>query len=158
MRLPARFTRWLADRLIWRAMARPADFIIGNPAEPYLLRWWLVPRNRWLNVYLHHFQRSDDPRAMHDHPWVNLSLVLRGEYLERMPGRDVVRRAGEMVGRRATAAHRIELTSAPAWSLFLTGPITRRWGFHCPKGWRHWKLFVSGTSIDARGQVGRGCD
>lgn len=33
----------------------------------------------------------------------------------------------------------------PAWTLCITGPITRRWGFWCPDGWKFWKdFFASG--------------
>ena len=48
----------------------------------------------------------------------------------------------------------------PAWSLFITGPVTREWGFHCPQGWRHWKDFTSYREVgeDGRGCIGRGCE
>jgi hypothetical protein len=44
---------------------------------------------------------------------------------------------------------------APCWTVFITGPIVREWGFHCPKGWVHWREFT-----DARdsGSIGKGCD
>ena len=66
------FARWV----IGKAAKRPPNAIIGGPENPYLLRWWLIPRNRWFNVYLHQFKRSDDDRALHDHPWINASIVL----------------------------------------------------------------------------------
>ena len=47
---------------------RPPDFVIGGADRPYMRRWYLVPKNTQLNVYLHHFRRSDDDRALHDHP------------------------------------------------------------------------------------------
>ena len=35
------------------------------------------------NLYLHEFSRSDDDRALHDHPWLfNLSVLLSGTYVE----------------------------------------------------------------------------
>lgn len=61
---------------------RPPNFVIGRPEDPYLLRWFLVPRNRFLNVYLHKFLRDDDDRALHDHPWWFVSVVLKGTYRE----------------------------------------------------------------------------
>ena len=70
-----RFFERIADR-------RPPDFIVGGKEDPYMLRWWIIPRNRWFNVYLHNFLRSDDDRAHHDHPWWNFSILLRGEYTE----------------------------------------------------------------------------
>lgn len=45
---------------------------------------------------------------------------------------------------------------APCWTLFITGPRVREWGFHCPdRGWVHWKQF---TAADDPGAIGRGCD
>lgn len=136
---------------------RPPDFVIGPPEAPYLRRWWLVPRNRWCNVYLHQILRSDDDRALHDHPWWNVSIILRGSYIEVMPGqRDKYRNVGSVVFRRAEQLHRlvIDKISGPAWTLFITGPRVREWGFQCPKGWVPWHEF---TKPGAKGQVGKGC-
>jgi len=30
--------------------------IIGD-GSPYMLRWFVIPKNRWLNVYVHKFLR-----------------------------------------------------------------------------------------------------
>lgn len=143
-------------------------FVIGEEDNPYLIRWFVIPRNRFFNIYLHNFRRSDDDRALHDHPWNNCSILLKGEYVEI--GKDEkegypfykFRSAGHIAFRQAESAHRIELYSdekgkpIPVWTLFLTGPVRRRWGFHCPQGWRHWKEFVS--LRDGGNSVGRGCD
>lgn len=53
---------------------RPPDVVIGGFQNPYLLRWYVIPRNPVFNVYVHLFLRSDDDRALHDHPWANLSV------------------------------------------------------------------------------------
>jgi hypothetical protein len=147
-------------RLPWK---RSPDFIIGSPDRPYLLRWWLIPRNRFFNVYLHKIMRDDDDRALHDHPWANLSIILSGGYLEWRSHAwdkymDVVWRGrGSIVFRRATDAHRLSLGAdgTPCWSLFITGPRVREWGFWCPQGWRVWHEFVDAKDS---GQVGRGCE
>ncbi|WP_137387987.1 hypothetical protein [Rhodoligotrophos defluvii] len=157
-------------RLIARIQQRKPDVIIGGAERPYLRRWWIIPRNRWLNVYLHQFLRDDDDRALHDHPWVNCSILLDGAYHEIMPvvasnptGPVLVRyrTAGSIVVRRPESAHRIALDKidgapVPCWSLFLTGPVVRSWGYWCPRGWRHWRVF---TNPDDGGATrGRGCD
>ena len=138
--------------IVLRWYPRAPDFVIG---ERYLVRWWVIPRNRFFNVYLHRIARDDDDRALHDHPWWNLSILLRGSYREITPAGELVRRAGQLVLRRADASHRLEVVSGPVWTLFVTGPVVREWGFHCPNGWRAWTEFV-----DARdaGTVGRGCE
>jgi hypothetical protein len=61
---------------------REPDLYIGGKDDPYLLRWYLIPRNRFFNVYLHKIVRSDDDRALHDHPWWWLSVMLKGRYAE----------------------------------------------------------------------------
>lgn len=58
------------------------DGINGGPRRPYLTRWHVLPRNKWLNVYLHRFVHGDDDRALHDHPWHSASLILDGRYIE----------------------------------------------------------------------------
>lgn len=168
-----RLWTWIVAKL-----RRPPDFIVGGTERPYLLRWWLIPRNRWLNVYLHKFVRDDDDRSLHDHPWRSLSIVLRGGYYDLTHGPDgtLCRRwygPGAVVARSATAAHRVELlrraepfasgptmridrlVEIPAWTLFITGPRVREWGFWCPQGWVPWQQFVS---RDDGGAVGKGCD
>lgn len=124
-------------------------FIIGGRDDPYLVRWYLVPRNPYLNVYLHKFVRSDDDRALHDHPWWFLSLILKGAYIEHRQDGTTLRSRGSIARREPTTLHRVELLphstldhhEEPVWTLFLTGPKVREWGFKCPKGWIHWKEF-----------------
>lgn len=142
------------------AASRNPDFIIGGKENPYMLRWWVIPRNKFFNIYLHHFLRSDDDRALHDHPWMNCSYLLKGTYTEWTiaPGgvhKNRVAKSGSFKFRDAKFAHRIELHDGPCWSLFITGPVVREWGFHCPKGWRSWKIF---TSARDKGDIGLGCD
>lgn len=146
---------------------REPDFIIGTAERPYLRRWWVIPRNRWFNIYLHHFLRSDDDRALHDHPWVNCSILLRGRYLEHRPDGQVLLRKPwrpwapwRLTFRLPTSAHRVELRrtdsghEAPVWTLFITGPKVREWGFWCPRGWVPWQRFVA---VGKPGEVGAGC-
>ncbi|MBB5444630.1 MULTISPECIES: hypothetical protein [unclassified Paraburkholderia] len=152
----------IADRIISRLTRRGPDFIIGDVADPYLVRWWVIPRNRFFNIYLHRFLRSDDDRALHDHPWSNLSILLRGKYVEHTIAHGGInvrteRRAGDCKLRLfGSAAHRLELTDGECWTLFVTGPRYREWGFHCPLiGWVHWRRF---TAADNPGEIGKGCD
>ncbi len=144
---------------------RAPDFVIGPAERPYLLRWWIVPRNRLANLYLHRFCRSDDDRALHDHPWVNVSIILTGVYLEHLPdGAVKLRKAWRpwapwrMTFRRAVAAHRIELIDGgrTVWTLFITGPKIRTWGFWCPQGWRRHDVFASLTASGS--EITRGCE
>lgn len=133
-------------------MVRKPDFTIGGD---YLRRWYLVPRNAWSNLYLHEIVRSDDDRALHDHPWDNRSFVLFGGYIEHTPEGRIERRPGDVVERAAEALHRLELFQGQrAISLFSTGPKRRDWGFACPQGWVPWWEF---TDPSDGSQVGPGC-
>jgi hypothetical protein len=139
-----------ADELM---ASRNPDFIIG---DNYLRRWWVVPRNKNVNIYLHEINKSDDDRAFHDHPWVNTSFLIRGSYIEHTPEGVFQRNAGDIIERPATALHRLEVVdNARVISLFITGPIVREWGFDCPQGWRHWTEYTKGDGNHSG--VGRGC-
>lgn len=172
----AMIARMLAAVARRYAARRPPDLIIGTVDNPYVHRWWVIPRNEVCNIYLHLFLRDDDDRALHDHPWDNASLVLASGYNEVVPvdatqpagqTRSIERKLGDLIRRTAEDAHRVVLRRdehgrpIPAWSLFMTGKLRRTWGFWCPKGWRHYKKFVE-LKIDSEGRgvssVGRGCD
>ena len=156
----------LTERLFVLAHSRAPDVIIGmdyRQGRPdYLRRWYVIPRNRWLNIYLHRFGRDDDDRALHDHPWLfNCSIVLRGMLAEITPHPSPkwgqIRRglsAGDWRFRWGRSPHRLELRSPHAWTLFITGPRIREWGFYCPKGWVHWRDF---TDPNDSGKIGPGC-
>ncbi len=150
----------LRNRMVRIEAGRGPDQIIGTAEDPYLLRWFIIPRNRWFNIYYHVFCRSDDDRALHDHPWWNISLLLDGSYTEHTiaaggVNRRTIRHQGALVLRGAKAAHRIELHAGPCRTLFITGPKIRDWGFHCPQGWRHWRIFTSNSGNVS--SIGRGC-
>jgi hypothetical protein len=180
MRLPLflqrRLTAWAFDV----AVSREPDRIIGEKHAPYMHRWYVTPwssfdrhsvptsiwdalRRQLPNIYVHRFFRSDEDRALHDHPWANMSIVLFGSYAEhtiRAGGISDrhIRSTGSIVMRRARAAHRVELidTRKPVLTLFVTGPKIRDWGFHCPHGWRRWQDFTA--TKDGASVIGRGCE
>ena len=175
MRIPEVLRRRLLARAIRAMASRPADDPIGPKGNPYLERWHLLPKRACFNFFLHRVRRSDDERALHDHPWWNLSIILEGGYLEIVPAdrrrpagptRVIHRQPGSVILRRATAAHRLVLLRhhdaqgnaldlAAAITLFATGPVLRPWGFWCPQGWRSRREFTA----TADGQpLGRGCE
>ena len=144
-----------------RTPKRAPDLVLTrDDGSVYLKRWWMIPRNRFLNVYFHEFLGSDEDRALHDHPWWFVSILLQGSYWEHLKGGLVVlRTVPSVVLRRADTAHRVELPcetmrlvsgrtarylpdrEIPAYTLVFTGPKIRSWGFWCPQGWVHWRRF-----------------
>lgn len=128
----------------------------------YLSRWHVIPRNPWFNIYLHKFTGSDDDRALHDHPWWSISFLLRGRMLEHYrlrpsePHTQITRWVHRLwpVVRAPGFSHRLELVAGPAWTLFITGPVLRDWGFWCGTRWVPWQMFTDRTG----NKIGRGCD
>jgi hypothetical protein len=181
------------------AVRRKPDQVIGEAENPYLFRWYLTPwreayadippaeRSWWQglvsrlpNVYLHCFLRSDDDRALHDHPWNWGSFLLDGRYVEvthepsglgvPLRGADYatvdvladylfVTRTyspGTFRWHRAEFAHRLVIPKGQkTWTLFFCGWRRREWGFHCPQGWVHWRVFTDPSTGGAT--VGKGC-
>ncbi|MGH8701541.1 MAG: hypothetical protein ACREVR_10275, partial [Burkholderiales bacterium] len=110
----------------------------------------------WFGMRLHNTMRPDRDRHLHDHPWWNVSLILKGGYVEKLPvsqksarwhmhtsdgvmvedARFARRDVGAIVVRRATDRHSlVALSCVPCWSLFIVGRKRRGWGFHTPQGW-----------------------
>ena len=131
-RLLARYARRLMAR-------READVAIR---APYLHRWHVTPKNRFLNVYLHRYHASDPGPELHDHPWHSLSYLIDGELREETPAGTVRHQAGAFVLRRAARMHRIHLAGEQATTLFITGPKFRDWGFMTAGGWVHWREYL----------------
>lgn len=151
--------RHIATHLNARGELGP-DFVIRHGANVYLQRWYVIPRNPIFCIYLHRFLGDDEDRAMHDHPSVSLSWILKTGYWELTPDGKFWRRAGALIARKATQFHRVVLERdennkpMPAISLFFFGPKYRNWGFDC-KPWRPWQEF---TAPGDPGSVGKGCD
>lgn len=149
--------RWAIDNIL--ASDREPDFTIEGEGGAYLHRWWIIPRNPVLNVYLHWILRDDDDRALHDHPWCNITLLLWGGYDEvvfRDPelgplggytGRR--RRQGDIIARTGSVAHRLQThTHSPAITLFITGPTYRHWGFWTIGGWLRHDIYLAETRTE----------
>lgn len=153
---------WLIRKVAWR---KPDMTIYRRDNEHYIHRWYVTPRNRYFNVYLHQTLLDDD-EPPHDHPWANVSILLRGGYWEtvfnplqdsrgvwHLPGFVRWRPPGSVVFRRATRVHRLTVENTDAresWSLFITGPVVRDWGFWGKRGWITHKLIldiVYGTGV-----------
>jgi len=144
------------------SLKRPPDVVInGNEnGEEYLRRWHLIPRNRFMNIYLHHFVGDDPGRDFHDHPWGSLSVCLKGRMIESYDrrrsgvfGQNVYHRTrtirpGSIHYRKATFLHRIDQVLKGTWTLFITGPKIREWGFlhaipyNNIDKWTHWKEYL----------------
>lgn len=146
------------------------------PDDPYLDRWTLFSC-RWFQVLLHRFHRSDNA-AVHDHPWWFVSLVLWRGYREQIRrarfGHQVIQYVRRwplsLAFRRAEDRHRVILlpavktrellvpgTTAPAWTLVITGPRRRTWYFYPQNVRVPWRVLTQyGEGLIER-QIAAGC-
>ena len=134
----------LRAALMRHAMRHPYLHIHNTQGSRYMGRWWLLRGRpaeedcpwwlRWCPVAarIHHIQRPDDDRHLHDHPVDFRTLILEGEYDEEdIFGQVRTLRAGESYPSRAERFHRITRVSVPfgVWTLFVIGPRRNTWGF-----------------------------
>lgn len=124
--------------------------ITGLNGSEYLVRRYLLPKNKFFNVYLHKFLGSDDDRALHDHPWFSFSIILKGNLIEHLPdGSELLLNRWSIKFRPPKYLHRIELPEGTtALTLFITGPVVRTWGFVCPQGWMPWNRYNKNGGCD----------
>ena len=125
---------------------QPHQVIPNRDGATYLRRWYLIPRNPFFNVYLHHFLSSDDDRALHDHPWWFVSVILRGSYIEVSENTE-----GKMTAlvRTSITGIRSELVRTSVTDIWTT--FWRRWIAFRPATYRH-RVVLSSTS-DERDEV-----
>jgi hypothetical protein len=126
----------LLDRLF------PKKAIVNCDRNVYLHRWFVV-RTKFLGVFIHKFELSDEDRALHDHPWNFLVVPLFRGYNEfNAKG---VHRVWPIIGtrfRRGTYRHRVELIDGkPSWSLFFRFRRFRIWGFWPKTGFMAWNVW-----------------
>lgn len=150
---------WFKNLLKLRWNPEP-DFAVEQNDAPYIVRWWVIPRNRFFNIWVHKIYQSDTDEGMHDHPWHNFTFILKGAYDEIMLTYSknlihsysdqmnfydcerslIERKRFNFVFRNAREPHRL-IVKSPVTTLFITGPVVREWGFHCKNGWVHWETF-----------------
>lgn len=171
----------LTDWLINRAKRTPYFHLQHGDGSEYMARWWLVPYRHlhalawWRNplgwllqqfdiaVRVHHIATADLDRALHDHPWDFISVVLRGGYLEARP-RNISpcfeghgtedsfyteRCTGSIGYRRATDRHRIISVKPNTYTLFITFKKVQWWGFYTPMGKVYYRDYASVHNKDA---------
>lgn len=131
----------VAEWLIRRSQKTPYQHIYGKDGDMYMGRWWLFnpypypeeKRKNWfpISIRIHHIQRKDDDRHLHDHPWNARTIIIKGGYTEiresqgqfyRSPGSTAKLNYGEY--------HRITYVKPEgAWTVFITGKYQGTWGF-----------------------------
>ena len=117
---------------------------IGHDQDPYMRKWFAwCP---WFGIRVHNILRSDPDVHLHDHPWDFVSILLTGGYTEVLPvgGGSVAFRLWprwSVVRRKAEDLHCL-LVSRPLWTLVLTGPKRKSWGFQTGQGMIPWRKYL----------------
>jgi hypothetical protein len=115
---------------------------LGEPECPYARRW-VLNLGRFGSLRVHHWVASDDQRFPHDHAWWFLTVVLRGGYTDISdmtsdwvpPSTTSTFRIHDHVRapavrfRSAQHRHKVKVDHDGAWTVLLTGPPVRDWGF-----------------------------
>lgn len=144
----------------------PVEFarkvIIGRIDNPLMIRWALF-RVDAIGIYIHKFCRSDYERALHDHPWPFISVILRGGYFEThnqtLDGKITSewRAPGSVLLRPAEWRHRVEIDPGKtSWSLVIVGRRSRAWGFFLDSGWCWWRKTNYDAAICEDGPIHHG--
>lgn len=145
-RRPPGFWNWLLGR---------SDIYLDDGSDDCYMERWRIVQTPWFQLRVHHILRSDYDRALHDHPFDFISLILSGSYMEITPESEAPIRwplrlphvylPGELNIKRAENLHRLVL-EAPVWTLVLAGAVRRKWGFKHPDG--TWTPAKSSTNGD----------
>lgn len=118
---------------------------IGLNGSEYMRRYFVLGSrgdgDSRRSVRIHHIMRSDDARALHDHPWGFITIGLWGSYTEIRPSSTRTVRAPWIIVHRAEDLHRLVL-DRPVWTLVFTGRRTRDWGFMVGDEWVGWERFT----------------
>lgn len=93
----------------------------------YVRRWYL--QTPWYSIRVHHWLHSDGKRFFHDHAWWFLTLVRRGGYTDVTPNGQERMRVGSLRFGPSPHRHWVEVDASGCWTVLLTGPKVRRWGF-----------------------------
>lgn len=113
---------------------------LGRPDCPYLRRW--VLDLGLFSLRVHHWLASDDQRYAHDHPWWFVTLCLAGGYWDLGERGTYRARRGSVRYFGSSHRHMVKVDPGGCWTLLLTGPERRVWGFWVNgRFWRRNKYF-----------------
>lgn len=103
-----------------------------DPSKDYLWRLRIV-QTPLFGIYLHKLCGPDARSILHNHPWAFVSFVLKGGYMEFVPGpfyaqSRYIKRVN--MKRFNKSYHWIaELDRTPTWTLVFVGRRRRVWGY-----------------------------
>ncbi len=118
----------------WVKMFKPSKEIVSKEGIVHFRRWTAMT-TPWFSVYVHQILEPDSDEHLHNHPWSLRSLVLRGQYVEKMQIQEgmayTLRKPGHYAFRSLSDYHKIdEVVDGPVWTLNLVGKRENDdWGY-----------------------------
>jgi hypothetical protein len=133
----------------WELLGPPLVLVDESNGYEFLRRYRLV-QTPLFSIFVHRMEVPDPGTDLHDHPWAFGSLVLKGGYIEvtadarqveRVESQHLrLRKRWSWATTRLDQAHGIvSLNRSPTWTLVVTGPTRRRWGFYVDGVWHDWE-------------------
>ncbi|WP_339617229.1 hypothetical protein [uncultured Gilvimarinus sp.] len=112
----------VSDLLKLAAHHMPLKTISIN-GNPYLERYFVGQQGHGTQYWLHHFLTADGDRQLHSHPWAATSLVLCGQYTERLYGdKTATHKAGDQNKIPSGKLHQITHVQPGTWTLMRVQP------------------------------------
>lgn len=151
----------LVESVLSRLFERQDVYDQSGDGSVYLRRWFIYkhknPEKMTRRLMLHKFYRGDVDIDHHDHPWDFTSLILKGGYWEESFRNVETGKAAmtwykplSLIRRAADWAHRVVLPEGQTcWTLVMTSPKKRSWGFYTVNGWCPWRRYVNGDKCGA---------
>lgn len=106
---------------------------LGDKNNPYLVRYTFLFFN--FSIRIHHWIRSDDERAFHDHAYNFISILLKGSYYNITPNSKKLIKAPFVWYSKATDQHYLKIVKE-AWTIVL-----------CSKPFRKWRFYINNKSF-----------
>lgn len=120
---------------------------VGSEEDPLIIRYQLF-RCPLFGIWIHKMLKSDHDRALHDHPWSFISIILKGGYRELTDMGILEHKAGTILLRPAEWRHRVILEPGQiSWNLILVSKRRRLWGFWPNNTWCWWRKYDTSTGI-----------
>ena len=160
---------WAFPAIQWYAFRHIHGHIYDANGRLYMGRWWVVAPGTWQSrvllfvtggryesIRLHHINRPDNDRDLHNHPFYYLTFVLLGYYSEFRCDRKGAPDYWQLLtrGKSSTGGeelwHRIDDVSPQGvWTFFMMGPNKGEWGFDTPDGYVESRAYFNQRGSDA---------
>lgn len=128
--------------------ARLFNKLKGFYQDLSLLKRFFLLKTPWFRICLHNIVAPDNGSDYpHDHPWSFVRLILSGGYTEQIYNRDYKlletkkRKIFRVDKKDFNFVHKIVNVKPNTWTLFITGPKRKEWGFITEGGWIFWREY-----------------